>query len=139
MCTSHHPKLCTINQELQKYRDEEQTVTDLMFLLQKDEWRNDLATFVEQESDKSVTFSFWWKYMEMVSLLLMFTRAQRNGLWQLHLTTFKKMIPFFFQYDHQNYARWGFIYAAQMMQVPDEIREEFVRGNFVVKCSKQKF
>ena len=51
----------------------------------------------------------------------------------------KKMIPFFFQYDHQNYARWGVIYAAQMMQIPVEIKEEFVRGNFVVKGSNQKF
>ena len=77
--------------------------------------------------------------MEMVSTLLMFTRAQRDGDWELYMTAFRKMIPFFFLYDHQNYARWGVIYIALMMQIPEEIKEEFLKGNFVVKCSKQSF
>ena len=68
--------------------------------------------------------------MEMVSTLLMFRRAQRDGIWDLYITSFKKMIPFFFQYDHQNYARWGVIYAAHMTQIPSEIRNEFVKGDF---------
>ena len=34
---------------------------------------------------------------------------------------------------------WGVIYAAQLMQIPDEIKEEFVKGHFVVKGSKQNF
>ena len=75
----------------------------------------------------------------MVSLLLMFTRAQRDGLWNLYVSSFKEMIPFIFQYDHQNYARWGVIYAAHMMMIPDEVREEFMNGDFVVKGSKQQF
>ena len=33
----------------------------------------------------------------------------------------------------------GIIYAAQLMQIPDEIKEEFVKGHFVVKGSKQNF
>ena len=110
-----------------------------MFLLQTDEWREYLLKFVKEESEKSVNFSFWWKYMEMVSILLMFTRAQRDGDWELYLTAFRKMIPFFFQYDHQNYARWSIIYLAQMMQLPESIREEFMKGDFVVKCSDLKF
>ena len=69
-----------MNCELQKYKEKEITDTDIMFLLQKDEWKHYLSTFVQQESDKSVNFSFWWKYMEIISLLLMFTRAQRNGI-----------------------------------------------------------
>ena len=31
--------------------------------------------FVKQKSEKNVNFLFWWSYMEMVSILLMFTRA----------------------------------------------------------------
>ena len=30
-------------------------------------------------------------------------------------------------------------YAAHMMQIPNEIKNEFVKGDFVVECSKQKF
>ena len=32
---------------------------------------------------------FWWDYMTMVSILLCFTRAQRDGSWDLHLYAFK--------------------------------------------------
>ena len=44
----------------------------------------------------------------------------------------------FYRYDHQTYARWGIIYIAEMKQLPDEVKEEFAKGNFVVKCSATK-
>ena len=121
-----------MNDEIKKYKDGNKNYADLMSLLQTNEWREYLSTFVKQESDKSVNFSFWWKYMEMISILLMFTRAQRDGNWELYLLSFRQMIPFYFQYDHQNYARWSIIYLAQMMQIPEQIREEFMKGDFVV-------
>ena len=34
---------------------------------------------------------------------------------------------------------WGVIYFILMMQIPEEIREEFLKGNFVVKFSNQRF
>ena len=128
-----------MNDEIKKYKDGNKNYADLMSLLQTNEWREYLSTFVKQESDKSVNFSFWWKYMEMISILLMFTRAQRDGNWELYLLSFRQMIPFYFQYDHQNYARWSIIYLAQMIQIPEQIREEFMKGYFVVKCSELKF
>ena len=128
-----------MNDEIKKYKDGNKNYADLMSLLQTNEWREYLSTFVKQESDKSVNFSFWWKYMEMISILLMFTRAQRDGNWELYLLSFRQMIPFYFQYDHQNYARWSIIYLAQMIQIPEQIREEFMKGDFVVKCSELKF
>ena len=50
---------------------------------------------------------FWLDYMTMVSILLCFTRAQRDGSWDLHLYAFKRMLPFLLRYDHVNYASWG--------------------------------
>ena len=38
----------------------------------------------------------WWVYMTMVSILLCFTRVQRDGSWDLHLYAFKRMMTFFF-------------------------------------------
>ena len=49
------------------------------------------------------------------------------------------MLPFFFRYDHINYARWGTVYLAEMSALPPEILLEFQRGNFVVKRSNQRF
>ena len=137
---SRNPNLAkTLEEEIKKLGDGVQSDIDLKVLFQIRELNEYLETFVKEECDKSANFTFWWKYMDMVSTLLMFTRAQRDGLWDLYLFSFKKMIPFFFLYDHYNYARWGVIYAAQMMQIPDELKEEFVKGNFVVKGSNQSF
>ena len=76
--------------------------------------------------------------MEMISILLMFTRAQREGNWALYLHSFRCMLPYFFRYDHQNYAKWGSVYIAEMEQLPKEVLEEFQKGNFVVKWKASK-
>ena len=44
-----------------------------------------LDEFVAQRSEVNVKFKFWWNYMEMLSILLMFTRAQREGILDLYL------------------------------------------------------
>ena len=77
--------------------------------------------------------------MNMVCLLLQFIRAQRDGLWELHLYAFQQMLPFFHRYYHTNYARWGCVYLAEMNQLPIEVKEEFLKGNFVLKGSDQTF
>ena len=82
---------------------------------------------------------FWWNYMTMVSILLCFTRAQRDGSWDLHLYAFKRMLPFLFRYDHVNYARWGTVYLAEMSVLPPEVLHEFQEGNFVVKRANRRF
>jgi len=49
------------------------------------------------------------------------------------------MLPYFFRYDHLNYARWGSVYIVEMEQLPREVLEEFKKGNFVVKWNESKF
>jgi len=44
-----------------------------------------MAEFITHRATDSVNFTYWWNYMEMVVVLLMYTRAQRDGLWNLHL------------------------------------------------------
>ena len=56
-----------------------------------------LDEFVAQRSEENVNFTFWWSYMEMESILLMFTRAQKEGNWDLYLHSFRRMLPYFFQ------------------------------------------
>jgi len=98
-----------------------------------------LDEFVAQRSEENVNFKFWWNYMEMASVLLMFTRAQREGIRDLHLHSFRQTLPYFFRYDHLNYARWGSVYIAEMEQLPKEVLEEIRKGNFVVKWNESKF
>ena len=49
---------------------------------------------------------YWSSYMKMVSILLQFIRATREGNWQLYLNSLKLMLPMIFAYDRLNYARY---------------------------------
>ena len=77
--------------------------------------------------------------MTMIRVLLCFTRAQRDGSWDLHLYAFKRMLPFLFRYDHVSYARWGTVYLADMSVLPTEVLHEFQEGNVVVKRTDRRF
>ena len=70
--------------------------------------------------------------MDMFHILLLFTRAQKEGNWKLHLYAFREMLPFFMRYNHTNYARWGTVYLNEMHQLPPEIEHEYDQGHFVV-------
>ncbi|KAG1682023.1 Sprouty-related, EVH1 domain-containing protein 1 [Nymphon striatum] len=105
----------------------------------------DLKTFLksfDQELKSSATFVFWRQYMDIVQILLQFIRAEREGLWQLHLSSFARMLPWMAMYDHINYLRWGTVYLSDMYQLATTapvVFDEFEKGNFVVKESDGKF
>ena len=50
----------------------------------------------------------------MYKVLLLFTRATRQGNWNLHLSSLELMIPYSFVHNLQNYARLIPVYIAQM-------------------------
>lgn len=120
-----------------KAKSDANDIEELLSLLTTNEFADLMAAFVT--SNENPNFKFWWSYMEMVEILLMFTRAQREGNWNLHLHSFQRMIPYFMIYDHTNYARWGVIYVNEMHHLPPEVQKEFEDGNFVVKQTSQNF
>jgi len=73
--------------------------------------------------------------MNMYEVLLLFTRATRQGLWDLHLASLELILPYFFSHDLQNYARLMPEYIAQMKDLKasdPEIWEFFKQENFSV-------
>lgn len=114
-------------------------IAQMVDKLIKDRFQQPMKEFSASLAVDNPNAAFWWDYMTMVSILLCFTRAQRDGLWDLHLYALKCMLPFFFRYDHINYARWGTVYLAEMSALPPEILLEFQKGNFVVKRSDRRF
>ena len=87
-------------------------------------------------------FVLWRTYMRMVETLFDFIRANRDGDWLLHLNAFAEMLPWMTIYDHTNYAQWGPVYLAEMkcLEVShQELYQEFMSGNFVVKGKDAKF
>ena len=69
--------------------------------------------------------------MHLVSILLRFTRAIREGKWDLYLSSFSEMLPWFAVFDHVNYTRWGVVFLADMKLLPKtapEVYEAFLWG-----------
>lgn len=96
----------------------------------------------DKSQSQNPTFKYWRQYMDMVSILMGFIRADREGNWSLHLEMFGKMLPWFALYDHYNYTRWGSVYLADMKALPSsapEVFREFVAGKFSVKRTDGKF
>lgn len=98
-------------------------------------------TFLDsQENNK--TLRFWRQYIRFIETLLLFIRAEREGIWDLHVAAFQRMLPLMVLYDHVNYTRWGTVYLIDMLQLKDKapsVYEEFKAGNFVVKETEGKF
>ena len=67
---------------------------------------------VYRREDNGPMKSFWKSYLEMVSLLPNFISATgaREGNWSLHLDSIRRMLPWYFTYDHSNYARYLPVY-----------------------------
>ena len=117
--------------------DDSQTIPELIKIWDQDKFSKLPADFVESRYDV-VNFCFWWLYGYGRNTVA-YTRAQRDGIWELRLYSFSLMLPYFKRYDHLNYARWGPVYLVEMHQLPEPVLSEFKRGSFVIKRSAHKF
>lgn len=79
---------------------------------------------------------FWDSYLEMVEVLLNAIRATREGNWEMHIESTKEMLPWFYAYDHINYARYLPIYLVDMMSLEEshpEAHTMLANGEFGVQ------
>ena len=79
---------------------------------------------------------FWDSYLEMVEVLLNAIRATREGNWEMHIESTKEMLPWFYAYDHINYARYLPIYSVNMMSLEEshpEAHTMLANGDFGVQ------
>ena len=78
--------------------------------------------------------------MRLVSILLRFTI--REGKWDLYLSSFSEMLPYFAAFDFSNYTRWGVIFLADMKMLPQtapEVQQAVKSGDFVTKETASTF
>ena len=107
---------------------------------------HEYGKFIAKSSAESKTFAYWSMYMKMAGMeltlcfssvdsnllrfnnifsmyfsfsgiLLMFIRATREVDWELHLSTFRLMITWFFACDKINYARYGSAFWLEMVSL----------------------
>ncbi len=96
---------------------------------------------LQREADSlksSRTATLWFQYMDMVSILRKYIRAERTGNWELHLQAVSKMLPYLAASGHNNYTRSALVYLQRMSNLQDEhphVYEHFVNGLHVVRRS----
>ena len=71
----------------------------------------DLAHFFNACSSKSMLSKHWVdNLIRPVMVIMMYIRAEHEGDFSLHLHACYKMMPYFFEAGHVNYARYGLCY-----------------------------
>ncbi|CAH3020104.1 unnamed protein product, partial [Porites evermanni] len=100
----------------------------------------DIIAQFDEAHQHNPTLCYWRQYMLLVSILLRFTRAIREGDWVLYLSSIAEMLPWFAVFDHVNYFRWVTIFLCDMKALPcnaPEVHKAFIDGDFVTKetCS----
>jgi len=81
----------------------------------------------------------WSSYLDIVGLLLQFTRSTREANWNLHVECLLELLPWFCAYDRSNYARYLPVYILHILQLPTThpaAHQQLVAGEFAVQRSK---
>ena len=68
--------------------------------------------------------AFWQTYIDMVQVLLDFTKAIRIGNWDLHLQSCERMLVWMHPYDRTNYSRQ---FTYQPAKVTNKISIDILR------------
>ena len=84
---------------------------------------------------------FLFNIMDLVGNLLLFIRASRQGLWELHLSSLNEFAKFFFVHDQLNYARMTPLYLADMMSLKESnsLEWKYLKNNFTISKSNIPF
>ena len=92
-----------------------------------------LQTFIDESCKASVTFKYWFMFLQAIQILLDFNRAERQGQWRQHLESISSMLPYFFAADRSNYARWTPVYILDMLSLPEPVQKSFDEGQFAIR------
>ena len=64
---------------------------ELLDLLSSPRYRELMSSFTAVKKERNPNFEYWWQYMDMVRILLLFIRAQSEGIWN-HLYAWKAFV-----------------------------------------------
>ena len=84
------------------------------------------------------TAKLWLQYMDMIELLCRFTKAERTGNFNLHLSGVLEMLPYFAASGHNSYTKSAYMYLHTMQSLKDDhpvVHDLFQAGYHVVRRS----
>ena len=84
------------------------------------------------------TAMLWLQYLDMVSILQRFIKAERMANWKLHLQTVQDILPYFAASGHSLYAKSAYVYLQIMLRLPEthsDAHRKLMEGYHVVRRS----
>ena len=103
---------------------------------------SDLEKFIKARSESNENFKFWATFLDMMTVVWDLLRADRDGLWELHLDAVQRALYLFAALDSTNYLRWCSIYLEDMRRLPEtapSVYQNFANGNFSIKEKPGRF
>ncbi|KAF4527646.1 hypothetical protein B566_EDAN010870, partial [Ephemera danica] len=90
------------------------------------------------------TTKLWFLYMQLITIIKLFIRAERTGDWELHLYCVRKMIPYFHSCSRLNYAKSAHLYLQNMDNLKSKMSskdyELFTKmGYFTIRRDNNNF
>ena len=89
-----------------------------------------------------VTAKYWLMYVDMVSILKRFIRAERAGKWMEHLAEIQHMLPYIVAAKHTNDMSCLPLYLREMRDLEEKhpaVYNNFIRGRFTVHRTEGRF
>ena len=102
----------------------------------------ELDSFIAKRSAENENFKFWAQFLRMMDVVYDLLRADREGIWELHLDAVQRALHLFAAFDCTNYLRWCSLYLEDMRRLPEtapSVHEHFSSGNFSIKDNPGKF
>ena len=82
------------------------------------------------------------QFLDMMAVVHDILRADRDGLWDLHMDAVQRALHIFAAFDATNYLRWCSIYIEDMRHLPQtapSVYENFLQGNFSIQDKQGHF
>ena len=89
-----------------------------------------------------VTAKYWLMYVDMVSILKQFIKAERAGKWMEHLAEIQHMLPYIVAAKHTNYMSCLPLHLREMRDLEEKhpaVHNNFIRGRFTVHHTEGRF
>ena len=103
---------------------------------------NNLRSFLNTLKDEKSslrTAKYWMMFMELVSIVRLFIRAERTGDWNLHLKATEGMLPYFAAAGHNNYAKCARLYLQASTTMCGCLQSAMDKGLFTVRRNSSLF
>ena len=94
---------------------------------------------LKRSQEKSRTGKMWVMFIDFVSIVRLFIRAERTGNWRLHLKATQEMLPFFAAAGHNNYTKCCRLYLQDCQELCHCLETPMEEGLFAVRRNDKLF